>query len=60
MTVERAKVYVKRHCGDAFVRGVSIDLRRGTAKVVVRAEGGTEKETIISLPSGKTEYTTQV
>ena len=40
--------YLKDYLGSSFVRGVWIKAR--VAKVVVKSEG-TEKETLISLPS---------
>ena len=56
MTIDGAKKFVMQHCGSAFVKGVSIDLKKGSAKVIVKSEGGVEKEIIISLPSGDTGY----
>lgn len=48
--IERAKRYVTEHCGSSLVKGVSINTDKGIARVIVRTEGGIEREMIISIP----------
>jgi len=48
MTSQEKKDWVKRYCGDSFIRGVSIE--GDVATVVVNSESG-EKEVKISLPN---------
>ena len=45
---DRDVAWIKSYVGAAFVRGVGI--RGRTAVIVVKGEGGEERETIISLP----------
>ena len=56
LTKEEAKRWLLKFLGSSFIRGESINLKKGVAKVWVVGEGGVEKLVIISLPSGRAEY----
>jgi hypothetical protein len=47
--IEDAKLWLAKEMGDSFVKGISVNVRKGYARVIVKTEGG-ESEIKISIP----------
>ena len=49
MTSKEIAKWVENHCGDSFVKGISLNRAKGYAVVIVKTDNG-EEEVKISYP----------